>query len=112
MIRTLEKLGYDVELAETGLQAIEMVKAARFDAVLMDCQMPEMDGYQATIEIRKLGPPIGDMPIIALTANAMEGDRERCLAAGMSDYLTKPLRATELREALGRWIAVEAAGPR
>ena len=78
----------------------------------MVCQMRDLEGFEATAVIRKLGSPVRDVPIIALTANAMEGDKERCLAAGMSDYLTKPLRATELREALARWIAVEAEGPR
>jgi len=111
VVRMLEKLGYAVETVENGRQALEHVQSGRFTAVLMDCQMPEMDGYEASGAIRKMPEPLGTIPIIALTANAMEGDRERCLAAGMSDYLTKPLRPAQLREALERWIPAEVANP-
>ena len=73
----------------------------------MDCQMPVMDGYEASRAIRALGPDARNVPIIALTANALEGDRERCLAAGMNDYLTKPLKRERLRAALEQWLPVQ-----
>jgi len=103
--RLLESFGCTVELAEHGRQALELVAPDRFDVVLMDAQMPEMDGYEATAQIRAR---LGDAapPVVALTANALHGDRERCLQAGMSDYLSKPVRPAELREVLRRWVPV------
>jgi len=70
----------------------------------MDCQMPVMDGYEATLEIRKLEPPIRDLPVIALTASAMDGDRDRCLAAGMDDFISKPVTADAVAAVLERWL--------
>ncbi len=102
--RFVEKLGFAVETAENGLRAVQAVKAARFDVVLMDCQMPELDGFGATEEIRKLGGDHADLPIIALTASALDEDHQRCLQAGMNDYLTKPIDATRLGEVLERWV--------
>ncbi len=101
----LRKLGYgDVSLAGDGLRAVEMALAQHFDVILMDCQMPEMDGYEATRRLRAAGCTA---PIIAMTANAIKGDRERCLAAGMDDYLSKPIDLKVLGMVLARW----APGP-
>jgi len=102
-------LGCDVHLAEDGAQAVEIASQARYDAILMDCQMPRMDGFAASraIRLREAGAP--RTPIIALTANAMEGDREACLAAGMDDYLPKPFDREQLRVVLARWLPELAA---
>lgn len=103
---TLHKLGYDVEIVDGGVDAVEACRHSRFDAVLMDVMMPDMDGYQATAEIRSLEALRGEphTPVIGLSARAMDGDREIALAAGFNDYLTKPLREDELKSALERWI--------
>jgi signal transduction histidine kinase/CheY-like chemotaxis protein len=111
-IRLLEIAGYQPEVAENGRIALEKVTAGNFDLVLMDCQMPEMDGYEATRKIRALGGKFNDLPIVALTANAMVGDRERCLASGMNDYLTKPLRKEEFGRLLERWLGRATSNPR
>ena len=100
----LEHLGHTVKIAANGLEALAALEAEEFDVVLMDAQMPEMDGFEATRVIReKERTRGGRVPIIALTAHAMAGDREKCLAAGMDDYLSKPLRRERLEEALIRW---------
>ncbi|MEM9382081.1 MAG: response regulator [Planctomycetota bacterium] len=99
----LKRCGIDPEVADNGVEAVAMTSGRRYDLVLMDCQMPEMDGFEATRRIRALAVG-GDVPIIALTANAMEGDRERCLDAGMNDYLSKPLRHADLAATLERWM--------
>ena len=103
--RLLEKLGCQVDFASNGAEAVRLVGLNRYDAVLMDCQMPVMDGYSATEQIR-LGEAVGHarrLPIIALTAYAMPTDRAKCLDAGMDDYLSKPLRIEELKRALQRY---------
>ncbi|RJP53666.1 MAG: response regulator [Anaerolineaceae bacterium] len=104
-VTLLQKAGFQVDVVETGLQALERVKNARYSAVLMDVQMPEMDGLEAARRIRSWeGENSGHLPILAMTAHAMQGDRERCLAAGMDDYITKPLEPRVLFNALERWL--------
>jgi CheY-like chemotaxis protein len=121
-MRMLAALGIKPDLALNGLEAFEYIKHNRFDLVFMDCQMPVMDGYQATEAVRDWERIEGRArtPIIAMTANAMQGDRERCLAAGMDDYMAKPIKKEVLTTVLARWMsgaaparpaAVEAAGP-
>jgi signal transduction histidine kinase/ActR/RegA family two-component response regulator len=103
--RFLEKAGFHVDVADNGLQAVAAVARVDYDAVLMDCQMPEMDGFEATAAIRASESGTARrVPIIALTASAMGADRERCLAAGMDDYLSKPINMGELSEVLERWM--------
>ncbi|WP_273167223.1 ATP-binding protein [Marinobacter sp.] len=98
----LRKLGHDVDLAENGKRALNALTNAHYDMVLMDCQMPVMDGYEATRHIRA-NPDWQNLPVIAVTANVMQGDREDCLAAGMNDYITKPYNKNELRSIIERW---------
>jgi PAS domain S-box-containing protein len=105
----LKRLGYSVDIAGNGFEVLEALDRAHYDVVLMDCQMPEMDGYEATCRIRNSNRH-RHVRIIALTANAMEGDREHCLSAGMDDYLSKPTRPAELQAALERATMVRNAG--
>lgn len=102
----LMKLGYDSAMAVNGLEAVAAMSDPdqHFDAILMDCQMPEMDGFEATRAIRELPHPAASIPIIAMTANAMRGDRERCLQAGMDAYVAKPVNMDELRDALAELL--------
>lgn len=99
----LRKLGCSVDVAANGAEAVRALEQESYALVFMDCMMPEMDGYDATTRIRALATPMKDVPIVALTANVMAGDRERCLAAGMNDYLSKPIQRAELKRALDRW---------
>jgi CheY-like chemotaxis protein len=111
-VKMLERLGCRADTALNGLEVLHAVEAARFDIILMDCLMPEMDGYETTRRLRERernGAP--KVRIIAMTANAMREDRERCLAAGMDDYLAKPVRREELRSALVRAYEVVMANP-
>jgi PAS domain S-box-containing protein len=111
-MKILERLGYRADLAANGLEALAALRGAHYDLVLMDCQMPELDGFEATRRIRDPLSPVRDhhVPIIAMTAHVMKGDREKCLAAGMDDYLGKPVRPEELATALERWLGVRG-GP-
>ena len=103
--RLLEKLGCCVSMAPDGFSALKMFESSRFDLVFMDCQMPDMDGYETTTRLRREEAPTGHhTPIVALTAHAMPGDRERCLAAGMDDYVDKPVTMMKLRGVIDRWI--------
>jgi two-component system sensor histidine kinase/response regulator len=113
----LRKLGYGANAVASGFEVLEALERIDYDVILMDCQMPEMDGYEATRAIRKREqspdrpcPWNSPVYIIAVTAHAMQGDRERCLAAGMDDYLGKPVREPELRAALERWKIVAQSG--
>jgi CheY-like chemotaxis protein len=96
-------LGYAIEVAENGAEALEKVKNCRYDLIFMDVQMPVMDGFQATQEIRSLGEDSSSVPIVAVTANAFQSEREKCFSSGMDDYLTKPVDKDRLKEALRRW---------
>jgi CheY-like chemotaxis protein len=116
-ISQLQKLGYRVDAVADGAEALEAVKRIRYDVVLMDCQMPQLDGYETTRRIRQLEqdrtPPFDwktPIRIIAMTADAMEGAREKCLAAGMSDYLSKPVGRNQLKEALERQNEIHPIG--
>lgn len=109
--KMIEKMGCSVDVVASGLEALNKVRQNRYDLIFMDCQMPEMDGYEATREIRKLAGEQSKIPIIALTANAMDGDRERCLSAGMNDYLAKPVKVAELSAKIQQWRSEKTSAP-
>jgi PAS domain S-box-containing protein len=96
----LEKIGHHVEIAENGIEALKKLEHQVFDVIFMDCQMPVMDGYETTAAIRNSSSQWSSIPIIAMTANAMKGDREKCLAAGMDEYISKPLKKDDLKSIL------------
>ncbi|WP_269471134.1 response regulator [Thiomicrorhabdus aquaedulcis] len=100
-VKLLQKFGYQSQVAHNGKEGVEAFNAESFDLILMDCQMPIMDGYVATATIRQSHAK--QIPIIGLTANAMEGDREKCLQSGMNDYLSKPIDIEKLKEILAKW---------
>src|SRR6185369_10826550 len=102
----LAKLGHRADAVRNGLEAVKAVEAGAYDLVIMDCQMPELDGFEATRRIRRLSGACATVPIVALTANAMQGDRERCLDVGMNDYVTKPVDVGRLAAALQRSLRV------
>ena len=100
----LKRLGYNADLAKDGVEAVQAVQKKHYDLVFMDIQMPKLDGYDATRQIRQLGNEYGHLPIIAMTANAMQGDREKCLAEGMDDYISKPIKKDELSSLMVSWF--------
>jgi len=109
--RLLEKRGHSVVVAGNGLEALEALEKESFDLVFMDVQMPVMDGFEATAAIRKKESTTGiRVPVVALTAHAMKGDREKCLAGGMDGYLTKPIRPQELDEVLQSYVQSRTEG--
>jgi len=113
-LKTLEKLGYDADPVATGQEALQALRSRRYDLVLLDCQMPELDGFETVRRIRGgdagvLNPQI---PVVALTAQALIGDRQRCIAAGMNDYLSKPFQPAELAAVLDHWLRHSAPEPR
>jgi len=111
-IEMLKRSDFHIDAVANGAEAIEAVSSLPYDLVLMDVQMPEMDGCEASSVIRKLPGPKGRVPIVALTAYAMQGDRERCLAAGMDDFLTKPIRRHDLLAMIERWLGARRAKSR
>lgn len=96
-------MGCTVDIAENGEEALEILETNRYDMTFMDCQMPEMDGFEATRLIRQ-NAAISDYIIVAMTANALEGDRERCLTIGMNDYMSKPIRIAEIEKMLTKYF--------
>jgi two-component system sensor histidine kinase/response regulator len=106
-IGVLERCGYHAHAVNDGREALDALSSRHYDAVLMDCQMPELDGYEATRELRRRENGLRHTPVIAMTAHAMSGDRERCIQAGMDDYIAKPVRAQTLTDTLARWITAE-----
>jgi PAS domain S-box-containing protein len=108
--KMLRKLGCRVDVAPNGVEALDMTGRTAYDLVFMDCLMPEMDGFAATARIRERGDAGGRLPIIAMTANAMQGDRENCLAAGMDDYVTKPVDLAHLGQVIKRWLSPAPEG--
>ena len=103
-VRLVEKMGHLAYVVNNGAEVLEALRSSRFDLILMDCQMPLVDGFEATVQIRGLEVSLGHVPIIAMTANAMYGDRERCLAAGMDDYISKPVAYETLRNIIVKWL--------
>ena len=104
----LRKLGYTADIASNGREAVDAIAVQPYDLVLMDCRMPEMDGFEATRRIRLSAGPAAQIPIIAVTACAFAEDREACLKSGMNDYLSKPVRVQELGAKLEFWLSKPA----
>ncbi len=96
----LKKLGYHADVAVNGVEAVSAVQANEYDIILMDIQMPEMDGFEATQKIREMDNSYKDIPIVAMTANAMKGDKEKCLNSGMNSYISKPINSDILYDTI------------
>jgi two-component system sensor histidine kinase/response regulator len=111
-VHLLKKHGFAVDVAANGRLALEMCRRRSYDAIFMDCHMPELDGYEATAEIRRQEEPGRHMPIIAMTADVLDGDRARCLAAGMDDYVAKPIDPEALNDAIARSVEVHRGDTR
>jgi two-component system sensor histidine kinase/response regulator len=111
VLRVLQRNGVHADLAIDGRRAVDAVMKSQYDLVLMDVQMPRMDGLEATAQIRFREGSSRHTPIVGLTANALPGDRERCLAAGMDDYLSKPVSVEQLRNAICHWVGEDALEP-
>jgi CheY-like chemotaxis protein len=111
VLRVLQRNGFQADLAVDGRRAVDAVMKSEYDLVLMDVQMPRMDGLEATAQIRFREGSNRHTPIVGLTANALPGDRERCLAAGMDDYLSKPVSVEQLKNAIGQWVREDAWEP-
>jgi CheY-like chemotaxis protein len=110
-VALLERAGYQTEVANNGREGLAALAHMPFDLVLMDCQMPVMDGYAATRALREMESRTGGhIPVIAMTAHVMEGDRERCLEAGMDDYVAKPVVSAELYEKIRYWLGRPSSG--
>ncbi|RMF64126.1 MAG: response regulator [Bacteroidetes bacterium] len=110
-VRHLERLGYGADVASNGQEALAALERTHYDLVLMDIQMPGMDGFEATARIREREQAGKRLPIIAMTANALEGERERCLEGGMDDYIAKPFKQEVLAQTLARWLTHHAPVP-
>jgi len=110
-LRILEKAGHRVDVANNGIEALAALKNKSYDMVFMDMQMPKMDGYETTAAIRKMPPEYSELPIIAMTAHAMKGDREKCIASGMDDYISKPVKPKGLLEMVQRWAGKKVISP-
>jgi PAS domain S-box-containing protein len=106
----LKKMGVNADTAENGEEALDALERHTYDLVLMDCQMPKMDGYEATRRIRRMEGEARGVPVVAMTAHAMSGDREKCLEAGMNDYISKPVTRSALATALRKWLPAGAGG--
>ncbi len=110
-IGMLERLGCEAVVAADGLECLDKLREQRFDLILMDCHMPRMDGFEATRRIREMNAAFSAVPVVAMTANVQKSAMEQCQAAGMNDYLSKPIKLGVLREALGRWLTQEETAP-
>ncbi|MGB9521845.1 MAG: response regulator, partial [Anaerolineales bacterium] len=106
-VKLLTKAGFSVDTASNGIEALKLLQEGKYQLILMDVQMPEMDGFETTQRIREMDTPLRDIPIIAMTAHALKGDREKCIEVGMNDYISKPIDHQELLEVLSKWIPVK-----